>query len=250
MRADRVFLGVVAVGVPINSLKHVYETIGNLNDQSFILAKADGTVLVRYPDTSERAGQKLPPNAGWSAALTEGTSRFRSDGVFDAKSRIISSHVVPGYPLFINVGTTEDAALAVWRRFAAIVLIGTLLAVACSGGLLWLLISQFRGLRASRTLLAAKTRERSIAHTHLDAAINNMVQGITMFDSDYRLIFLCGMRGTSRFTAYPPTSSNRVARFTRSSTTGKAWEISIPARRSSRISRQASNCRGISQAYR
>ena len=54
------FVGVVTIGVEIKYFQHVYNSIASLAGQSFLFLRSDGTVLVRYPDTKERAGQKMP----------------------------------------------------------------------------------------------------------------------------------------------------------------------------------------------
>ena len=54
--ANNTFLGVIVVGVRLTYFQHIYQSIASLPDQSFLLLHRDGTVIVRYPDSTTRAG--------------------------------------------------------------------------------------------------------------------------------------------------------------------------------------------------
>ena len=83
----------------------------------------------------------------------------------------------------------ESAALATWQRRAMLIGVGTLLAVLCAAFLIRALVTQFRRLANSEASiaerearLADKSRELECANLRLDAALNNMSQGLCMFD--------------------------------------------------------------------
>ena len=108
--------------------------------------------------------------------------------------------MVPGYPLVVNVGISQNAALAVWRNTSTSIAIGTLLAMICSLFLLSAISNRVRLLKKSeislaeqKEHLAAKSRELEIAKAQTEAAINNISQGISMFDADQRLV-VCNQR--------------------------------------------------------
>ena len=63
------------------------------------------------------------------------------------------------YPLVVNVAVSEYAALAAWRTQAAILGVGTLLVMLCSGLLLKALSKQFRRFAASEAALTEQARE-------------------------------------------------------------------------------------------
>ena len=54
------FAGVAAVGVEITHFRDIYEAIGSVEGQSFLLMRRDGMVLWRYPDPGEKIGQVVP----------------------------------------------------------------------------------------------------------------------------------------------------------------------------------------------
>jgi PAS domain-containing protein len=91
------------------------------------------------------------------------------------------------------VGIPETAALAPWRQRSAFIAVGTLLAMICSFFLLSAIANQVRLLKASEISLAVKSSELEIAKAQTDAAVNNITQGISMFDATQRLV-VCNQR--------------------------------------------------------
>jgi diguanylate cyclase (GGDEF)-like protein len=194
------FAGVATIGVELKFFQQVYNSITSLRGQSFLLLRSDGTVLVRYPDVETRAGQRMPAGTPWYAMVKAGGGVYRSPGNFDAEARLIAVKPLRNYPLVINVGMLESTALANWRWRATLIGIGTLVVVLCAAHLLTALTIQVRRLAESEaslaereSRLAEKSREIEGVNLRLDAAVNNMSQGLCMFDRDGRLV-ICNER--------------------------------------------------------
>ena len=194
------FLGVVIVGLPLSYFEGVYSSITRLHNQSFLLLRRDGTVILRYPDTVDRSNQKMPEGSPWYKLVAQGGGHYRSPGYFDNQSRFVSVQPLHDYPLVINVAVSEAAALATWYRRTTFIGIGTVLALICSAFLLKTLNKQFHRLLTSENALAErearlaeKTRQLQSANVRIDAALNNMSQGLCMFDGDGRLV-ICNER--------------------------------------------------------
>src|SRR5665647_709683 len=200
--ANNTFLGVVTIGVRITYFQHIYESIKILPDQLFLFLRSDGTIIARYPDSIVRAGEKLPARSPWYRFVLQGGGTFRTPGIFDGKARLMAVRPLRDYPLVVNVGVSETAALATWRNQAIILGIGTLLVMFCSAFLLKALSKQFHrrlvsesSLAESKVILAKKTDELERANAQLansqeqtDAALSNMSQGLVMFDSSNRMV--------------------------------------------------------------
>jgi PAS domain-containing protein len=157
-------------------------------------------VLVRYPTSIDRSNQKMPAESPWYKAVAEGGGHYWSPGFFDGQARLVAVRPLHDYPLVINVTASETAALAHWYRRATLIGICTLLALLCSAFLLKLLSKQLRRLLVSEAALARrevhlaeKTRELRQANGHLDVALQNITQGLCMFDSNGRLV-ICNDR--------------------------------------------------------
>jgi diguanylate cyclase (GGDEF)-like protein len=198
--ANDTFLGMVVVGVRVNYFENIYKSIASLPDQSFLLLHRDGTVIVRYPDLIGRAGVKLPAESPWYRLVLQGGGTFRAPGMFDGEARLMAVHPLRDYPLVVNVGVTETAALATWRIQAITLGIGTLLVMFCSAFLLKALSKQFHRLAISKATLVQKKHELESANSQLanaqaqaNAALNNMSQGLVMLDSSARVV-VCNQR--------------------------------------------------------
>ena len=184
--ANRQFLGVVSVGVSLAYFQQVYESIATLRGLSVLFLHKDGTIIARYPDPKSRMYEKMPEASPWYQLVMQGGGRYRSPGYFDSNDRLVAVHPLPKYPLVVNVAISEDAALATWRIQAVTLGIGALVVMLCVIFLLRAQSRQFRRLAISEATLCR-------ANATVDAALNNMSQGLVMFDSSNRLV-ICNQR--------------------------------------------------------
>jgi diguanylate cyclase (GGDEF)-like protein len=147
------------------------------------LLNPDGVILFRHPDDHNSAGQALSNRSAWLNALSHGNGEegFRVLALADGNVRFVSIRKVPAYPLIVDVSVTESTSLAAWRQRAGAIGIGSLVLLLFSIYLLRAMTRQVRLLSSSEASLAQKSRL-------LDAALNNMSQGLTMFDDQKRLI--------------------------------------------------------------
>jgi diguanylate cyclase (GGDEF)-like protein/PAS domain S-box-containing protein len=174
------FLGVVVAVVKLEHFRHIYDSITSSRGQSFMLLRKDGSILVRHPDNVDRAVERMPSTSRWHQLVQDGGGSYRSPGgYFDGEPRLVAVRPLRDQQLVVNVAVSEAAALETWRHRATLIGLGTLLAVLCSVFLL----------RA----LARQLRELELANGRVDAALNNMSQGLCMFDGDERLV-VCNER--------------------------------------------------------
>ncbi len=177
--ANDTFIGAVVVGVRLAYFQHTYESIASLPDQSFLLLNRDGTVIVRFPDPKNRAYEKMPAVSSWYQLVAQGGGQYRSPGYFDNTARLVAVHPLRDYSLVVNVAVSEAAALATWRSQAITLGSGALLVMLCVAFLLRAQSKQFRRLATSEATV--------------EAALNNMSQGLAMFDAANRLV-VCNQR--------------------------------------------------------
>jgi diguanylate cyclase (GGDEF)-like protein len=186
------FLGVMVIGVKLSYFEHIYESIKSLSDLSFLFLREDGSVVLRYPGTTDGVG-KMPAGSPWYRLVANGGGYYRSPGYFDGVARLVAVRPLHDYPLVIDVAVSESAALAGWRSHAIFIGVGAMLLLACVALLFMRLSLQFRDLAASRWILAKKTQELERANATIDAALNNMSQGLAMFDGAERMV-VCNER--------------------------------------------------------
>ena len=176
---NNTFLGVAVIGVRLTYFQQIYESIASLSDEAFLLLHRDGTIIVRYPDPKNREYEKMPATSPWHQLVLQGGGQYRSPGYFDNKARLVAVHPLRDYPLVVNIGVAEAAALATWHKQAITLGAGALLFMLCVTFLLKAQSKQFRRLATSEATV--------------DAALNNMSQGLVMFDSSNRLV-VCNRR--------------------------------------------------------
>jgi diguanylate cyclase (GGDEF)-like protein len=187
------FLGIVLVGVRLAYFRHIYDSLTSMRNLSFLFLRSDGTVLLRYPHPSRGLDHQ---NAGQHALVRAGRGRrrlvplarlFRRPGA--ARVRAPAARLSAGGECR-GVGTRRARALAQPR---AAIGLGTLLAILCSAFLLRALNTQFR--RVVDSEASIKERETSLAEANarVDTALNNMTQGLCMFDGEENLV-VCNER--------------------------------------------------------
>jgi diguanylate cyclase (GGDEF)-like protein/PAS domain S-box-containing protein len=186
-RSNGEFLGIVLVGVSLDYFRNVYSAISTLPHTSFLFLRTDGKILLRYPGATH-SGEAMPANSNWFKQIAKGGGYYRSPGYFDHVVRLVAVQPLKDYPLVINVAVSEEAALENWHKRAIIIGTGAGLTLLCLAILLFMLLLQFNVVARSEDMLARRSRELQKANIKFDAAINNMSQGICMFDADKRLV--------------------------------------------------------------
>lgn len=181
------FAGIVSIGVEITYFANIYESVGTVSGQTFLLLRKDGTLLWRYPDASPDVGRKLPAGSRFYEAIRAGGGHFRSSGYFRDGIRLVSVRPLRNYPFAVNVALLESSVLESWNRRMIAIGAGTLLVVCCAGFLLRGWAKQLGRLITSEAQLAKSSRELKAARDRLDAAMNNVPQGLCMFDATMRL---------------------------------------------------------------
>ncbi|MPZ38117.1 MAG: EAL domain-containing protein [Rhizobiales bacterium] len=179
--ASGAFAGVIFASVNSNYFEAIYGSTQSIRSLIFNLIREDGTILFRHPDPVGFAGKRLSQEATWQDSLQRGTRSFRILAKSDGNYRYVSVRPVPEYPLFVNISITENTALAGWLRRSATIGLGSAALLLCSIYLLIAITRQFRSLSKSETSLLRTSQQ-------LDAALNNMAHGISMFDSRNRLV--------------------------------------------------------------
>jgi len=181
-RPNGEFSGIVYASVNSKYFEDIYGSTQSVHSLIFTLVREDGTILFRHPGARDFAGEKLSAEMAWSDAVSKGIDGYSVLGRSDGKVRFVSVRAVPGYPtLFVNTSVTESVALEGWIRRSAMIGLGSTALLLCSLYLLIAVTRQVRCLSDSEASLLQTSQQ-------LDAALNNMPQGLSMFDSQQRLV--------------------------------------------------------------
>jgi diguanylate cyclase (GGDEF)-like protein/PAS domain S-box-containing protein len=167
-------LGVVVGTIAIQHFEDIYSAIHLPRGESFILARSDGTVLVRHPDPTKRIGEMIPPASPWHKLVAEGGGFYTSPGYFDGIERMVAVYPLRDFPLVVNAAVSKEAVLTTWRQQSLYLSAGSLLVFAYAGFLMGTARRQFSRLMESRQ--------------ELKSILETMDQGLLMVDGQGILV--------------------------------------------------------------
>jgi diguanylate cyclase (GGDEF)-like protein len=170
------YLGVVLGVMTVQSFEQTFKAIAPTPNSSIALARRDGMLLARWPHQETAMGRTFAYREFFANTLSKSDQgTVRRKGVFDGEDRLVSAHVLAHYPIVVVATTPVASAIASWKNGVFYIAgTGVLLAFVV-GGLVF---------------LSARQVERRLRGQNLqfDAALNNMVQGLVMFDSSARIV--------------------------------------------------------------
>jgi diguanylate cyclase (GGDEF)-like protein len=189
---DGTLIGIVVSSIVGDYFEQLFSKLALGDADAFGLYRGDGMLLVRYPHADPKIGMTFGQTENYNrmlGAVDNGIARLTS--TLDGKDRLAAGHTVEHYPLLITASDTVDSILEVWRDEA--LAFGTVI------GFLELVIAMtvllaVRHLRAYELLhvaeaarTCAEERERGARRLQtqglrFDLALNNMQQGLFMFD--------------------------------------------------------------------
>lgn len=174
------FLGVVMGIIRLRYFENLFRDLVESPDDSFGLFRNDGTLLARYPRKEKIIGKRLAHPIFFRLLAKSDFGTGRRVGAIDGKERIISARRLAHYPVVLAATTTVSEALTNWRNGAVTMVAAALMIGLLIGGTVFLSI----------WVIGRKLREQGIQR---DAALDNMSQGLVMFDEEMRLV-VCNER--------------------------------------------------------
>jgi diguanylate cyclase (GGDEF)-like protein/PAS domain S-box-containing protein len=183
---DGTFLGIVSRAITPASFEKFFASLALGENAAISMYHSDGTLVARYPHLQRMIGRNFSDGDVHQKILTkEGHGTIRLTSPMDGMDRLASGRVLADFPISIIATTTVSAALADWRE-------QTRFLVAVAGASVLLIA----------VMLFLVVRELSLQHRQekqrLDTAINNMAQGLLLFDASQRLV-VCNERYVEMF---------------------------------------------------
>jgi diguanylate cyclase (GGDEF)-like protein len=182
------FLGVIGRGIEPAHFEKFFASVALGNDASISMVHRDGTLLARYPHNESIIGHNFKSGPMFQRVLSQGGT---ATGVFnsplDGQDRLGAAYTLSGFPILVVATTTVSAALADWRAQAKFLIGVGGLSVLVITAMLFLVV---RKLSHQHRLSQQRLRREK---RRLDTAVNNMTQGLLLFDSSERLI-VCNQR--------------------------------------------------------
>jgi len=184
--ANGEFAGVFARTVPLKWYERFFASVALGETAAVSMFHTDGTFLTRYPEGTMTRGENfrtslLEPHFAAPAAIVRLTSPF------DGEERLGASHRLTQAPIIVIASRAVDSVLADWRQQTVALASAALAAIAVIATLTFLLGRHLRR-REDDT-----RRQLRLEKQRLRLAINNMTQGLTLFDAEDRLV-VCNQR--------------------------------------------------------
>jgi diguanylate cyclase (GGDEF)-like protein len=173
-------LGFVIGTVQLSHFEDFFGQISIDRFSSISLLRSDGVLLIRYPYIDGIIGNTFPRSAELLGDSQSATSRGISK--MDGKERLLSFRQVPHFPLNVSLGVESDAALADWREQTKLMATAGGASALTFFGVIILILRQLSREHESANRRLALEKQR------LDFAVNNMTQGLLVFDARERIV--------------------------------------------------------------
>ena len=183
-----VFLGVMARRIDPAHFEKFFASVALGNGAAISMFHRDGTMLARYPHANSMIGQKFRNAPLLNKVLTEGGRQtLRVQSPVDGTDRLGSAAPLSRLPIVVVATTTVSAALADWQAQTRFMVAAAVLSALVIAFVLFLIIRQVtRQNQESQQRLGLQKQQ-------LDTALNNMTQGLVLYDASARII-LCNQR--------------------------------------------------------
>jgi len=167
------FLGLILGAMEMDYFERYFKTIALGDGSSIWLVRRDGKLLASHPHVGAQPVMKKAAITNVISAVQAGAPHL-TEGI-DGRERLEAARRLNNYPAMVAVSRPTDAILASWKSQALYMGSAAVMAVLVIGGLIL----------AGARQVARKLREQNL---QLDIALNNMRQGLLLFDADSRLV--------------------------------------------------------------
>jgi diguanylate cyclase (GGDEF)-like protein len=190
-------IGFASRGVEPHHFENFVASLALNSESAILMIHRDGTIIARYPHDDGLVGRNIASTPLFKRVMALGgnaSGRFTS--MIQGEERVGSIRPMTNFPIFIVATTTVSNALADWRVQTKLQFCAALLAIIVVIVTISLSVRQLKGQhRAAQRQLAEKGQ-------HLDTAINNMTQGLLLFDASGHLV-ICNRRYIDMFGLSP-----------------------------------------------
>jgi diguanylate cyclase (GGDEF)-like protein len=176
-------IGFAVRGVEPSHFEDFVASLALDSDTAISMIHRDGTIIARYPKDDKLIGLNVADTDAFQRALAldgDISGRFINTRLSEDKVGAVKS--LMHFPILIVATTRTETALADWRAQSRLQFFAATLAIVVVIGMVFLIVRQLRQQHA------AAQRKLSEKSQHLDTAINNMTQGLLLFDASGRLV--------------------------------------------------------------
>ena len=170
------FLGLVLGAMEMEYFGKYFGTIALGAKSSISLFRDDGVLLARHPHVDPTMASSHTQSELLMNVLSRTShGAVQQIGSIDGEDRLISAQRLAHYPFVMMATVPVATALADWRSGAIYMTVAAVLMMFMIGGIVFLSARQ----------VEKRLREQNL---QLDTALNNMRQGLLLFDSTSQLV--------------------------------------------------------------
>ena len=194
---DGRIIGFASRGVEPTHFEDFVASLALGEDTAISMIHRDGTVIARHPYDPTVVGRNVSGSPSFQRVLElEGNHSGRFVSQSGGDDRVGAARSLNHFPILIVATTKTEAALADWRAQTRLQFFAAVLAVLVVVVTIYFIVRQLqRQHLTAQRLLSEKSQ-------HLDNAINNMTQGLLLFDSSARLV-ICNQKYIDMFGLSP-----------------------------------------------
>jgi diguanylate cyclase (GGDEF)-like protein len=182
------FLGAIGRGIEPDNFEKFFASLALGDGASISMFHQDGTLLARHPHVESTIGQNFAQGPFFQKIFSKadhGTLRLVSP--VDGQDRLGCARQLSHFPIVVIATITETAALADWWKQIRFLVMAAALSVLVIAVMLFLVVRKL-------SLQHQMSQQRlTLEKQRLDVAINNMTQGLLLYDSSERLV-VCNRR--------------------------------------------------------
>ena len=185
---DGTFLGVMSRRADPANFEKFFASVTLGSGAAISMFHRNGTMLARHPHVDSLIGQNFKTAPLMSRVLAQGgnqTQRLLSP--VDGKERIGSAAELAHFPVVIVATRTVEATLADWRAQTKFMVAAAGLSASVVAALLFVIVRRMKRQHEESQRRLEQERHR------LDTALNNMTQGLVLYDASARVV-VCNQR--------------------------------------------------------
>ena len=167
--------------IELSVIEQFFSTIALGDDSSIFLINNSGELLARYPQAPGMVGKRIVEQPLVQRVFASGSLAGRRFGVDDLE-KVVAARSTARHPFIVGASVSSSAVLDGWWREAMV--------LGAAGGLVVILISAFTYLIVRKLQRGNQQVRRTLAEQklRLDAALDHMHQGLSIFDATGHLV--------------------------------------------------------------
>jgi diguanylate cyclase (GGDEF)-like protein/PAS domain S-box-containing protein len=169
------FVGMIMGTIYLDEFEDYFERVKPSSNSSITMFSGTGVLMARYPRHPQSVGTRFTEQQLGDGVLSRDFSSLRIASPVDGNEKFVVVRKLPTYPVLLVLTTSVEEALAGWRSAAIWVTLSLSAFVAMIFAIVW----------ATRRKITGTLRAQNL---HLTSAMENMVDGLAMFDAAGRLI--------------------------------------------------------------